>query len=238
MRRSLLAATVMAFAVLLGAPPSDAAVTQVFSRSALPSGTFDWSAFGPTGTGISTPDFRPGGVNTVGVASSSGSMLLRQEGTDFTGNFAPGDNLLTLDDFDRSDNFIVSFTDSALFHVVGIGTQIQPVSGFTGAFTGILDLFSASNVLLGQVTVSGNSTTAEDNSAVFIGAISGSTIDHAIFSVSTGLAGFPIEGDLAINQLNLLIEAVDFIPEPSTVLLFGFGLIGLTALRRPRNRGA
>ncbi len=232
MHRSLLAATFMAVTVLAGLPTAQAGVTQVFSRSALPSSTFDWSLFGPPATGISTPEFQSNGAVTVGVASSSGSMLIRQEGTDFTGNFAPNDNLLTLADDDRSDTFIVSFTNTPLFRIVGMGAQIQPVSGFTGPFTGILDLFSASNALLGEVTVNGNSTTAEDNSAPFLGAISGTPIDYALFWVATGFPGFPREGDLAINDLSLLIQTVDFIPEPATVLLFGTALLGLIGLRR------
>jgi len=204
-----------------------ASVIQVFSRASLPT-TFDWSSFGPAGTVISTPDSRPGGPGTVTVASSVGAMLIHQEGMDWHGNFAVGDSLLALADFDRSDSFIVSFSGAPVF---GIGAQIQPASGFFGSFTGIMDLFSASNVLLGEVTISGTSTNAEDNSAPFLGATSTTPIDRVDFRVAVGFPGFPTEGDLAINQLSLLAA----VPEPTTALVLGTAILGLAATWRRRS---
>jgi len=204
-----------------------ASVIQVFNRSSLPT-TFDWNSFGPAGTVISTPESRPGGPGTVTVASSVGTMLIHQEGVDWHGNFAVGDSLLALADGDRSDSFIVSFSGAPVF---GLGTQIQPASGFFGSFTGIMELFSASNTLLGEVTIAGNSTNAEDNSAPFLGAMSTTPIDHADFLVAVGFPGFPTEGDLAINQLSLLAA----VPEPATALVLGTAILGLAATRRQRS---
>ena len=101
-----------------------------------------------------------------------------------------------------------------------------------------MDLFSSTNVLLGSVSVNGNATTAEDNSAVFLGATSTTPIDHALFWVSTGFPGFSKEGDLAINQLSMLIEIPTPAPEPATAFLLGAGAIGLTVLRRQRRHPA
>jgi hypothetical protein len=232
MRKSFVAAAILALGTVAAAFPANATVSQVSSRAGLSGTTFDWSTFGGAGTAISTPASEPGAAGTVGVASSVGEMLIRQEGTDFTGNFAPGATLLSLADFDRSDTFIVSFTDSGASAVLGVGAQIEPVSGFTGAFIAYLDLYSASNALLGEVSINGTATTAGDNSAPFLGAISDSgPIAYVEFSVYTAYPGFAQEGDLAINDLSLLVANV---PEPAATLLIASGLLGMAGWRRRR----
>ena len=114
----------LALVVGMAASPfatAHASVIQVFSRASLLT-SFDWSTFGPAGTAISTPDSRAGGPGTVTVASSVGAMLIHQEGVDWHGNFAVGDSLLALADFDRSDSFIVSFSGQP---VGSPGTELE-----------------------------------------------------------------------------------------------------------------
>jgi len=211
--------------IALGAS-AQANVVQVFSRAAVGNTTFSFGSFGPAGTVLSTPVFEPGGPGTVGVSSSSGTLYIKQQGTDWNGNFAPGDFLLAQQDDDRSDTFIVSFAGKP---VLGVGTQIQPASGFYGTFTGNMELFGAGAVLLGTVSVTGDSTSAGDNSAPFIGAISNVPIAFIEFDVATGFPNFPVEGDLAINDLTLRV-----VPEPATLAILGPTLLGLAALRRRR----
>jgi len=208
------------------AASAQAAVVQVFSRADVGNTTFSFGSFGPAGTFLSTPAFAAGGPGTVGVSASNGSLYIKQQGTDWNGNFAPGDFLLAQADDDRSDTFIVSFAGKS---VLGVGTQIQPASGFYGTFTGNMELFSAGNALLGTVSVTGDSTSAGDNSAPFIGAISDVPIAFVAFDVAVGFPGFPTEGDLAINDLTLRV-----VPEPASIAILGATLLGLGVLRRRR----
>jgi hypothetical protein len=200
---------------------------QLYSRASLTSQVIDWSSFGSPGTTISTPTSFAAGAETVTIGSSSGTALLRQQGTDFTGNFAPGDALLSLPDGDKSDAFDVQFGGAP---VNGLGAQIDPVSGYTGAFTGVLKLYGSGGVFLGQVSVAGDATDAADGSAVFLGASSSIPIEYAVFFVDEGAPFFPLEGDLAINQLSLQ----EAIPEPPASLVLAPMLLLVAAFRARR----
>jgi hypothetical protein len=118
--------------------------------------------------------------------------------------------------------------------VFGLGAQIEPVSGYEGAFVGMMKLYSAANVLLGEVSVSGDATTAGDGSAVFLGASSTIPIAYVAFFVDEGSPYFPVEGDLAINALSLQ----ETVPEPGSALLLAPALLGLAWLRRKRSVSA
>ncbi len=221
----------IATAAFGAAEPASAAVIQLSSRDQVGPGLFSFSSFGAPGTGISTPDDRTNGGLTVRVSSSVGLMLIRKEGTGFTGNFAVGDTLLSLQDADRSDSFEIRFPVDTVY---AFGTQIQPVSNYIGRFTANLRLFSSTDALLGSVTVSGNSTTAEDNTAPFIGALSSTPISYGLFTVAVGFPGFPVEGDLAINQVSFSKAAP--VPEPATLALTATGLLALALVRRRSSR--
>ena len=187
----------------------------VTSRAALGSQTIDWSSYGNAGAMLSTPDAESFGGVTAQIGSSAGVAEVRQEGADFTGNFSRGNALLGLPDGYKSDVFGIRFTGAAVY---GVGTQIEAASGFMGAFTGYMDLYSAANALLGEISVNGNATGAENGSAAFIGAISSVPIAYIRFLVGEGNPFFPREGDLVINDLSLLESPI---PEPSGLLLLG-----------------
>jgi hypothetical protein len=210
-----------------------ASVVQVTSRSDLSGPTFDFGSFGAPGTFISTPESEPGGPGAVTVASSSGSLYVKQEGTDWNGNFAVGNNLLAQADDDRSDSFVISFAGAPVY---GVGTQIQPASQYYGPFTAEMELFGTGGADLGTVTADGTSTTAQDNSAPFIGATSTMPIAYVEFLVSTGYPGFPTEGDLAINELSFSDTPPVSVPEPGTEFLLGSALLGIAAAKRFRPR--
>lgn len=225
---SCLTGGVVALAALVVAPGTSAAsVIQYSSRVTFDAlGSFipvDWGVFGPAGTVISTPAFSTVGGLSVGVTSSQGALARHDEGTDFFGNFAVGDHPVT-DAGSESDSFIVSFGTP----VRGFGTQIDP-HYITGPFSGVVDAFSADNSLLYVAGFSGVATTAEDNSAPFVGVLSSSAdISYAAFLINQPNPNLPPRsGALAINRLDVLA-----VPEPASLVLMLAGLIGIGALRR------
>jgi hypothetical protein len=225
---SCLTGCVFALAALVVAPGiSAASVIQYSSRATFDAlGPFipvDWGIFGPAGTTISTPAYGTVDGLTIGVASSQGDLARHDEGTDFFGDFAVGDHLLT-DAGSESDSFIVSFGTP----VRGFGTQIDP-HYITGPFTGEIDVFNSANVLLYTAPFSGVATTAQDNSAPFVGVESSSAdISYAYFWINQSNPDLPPRsGALAINRLDVLA-----VPEPASLALMLTGLTAIGVLRR------
>src|SRR5262249_21002777 len=153
---------------------------------------------------------------TVGVSSSQGVLARNDEGNTYLGDFAIGDRLLT-DGGSQSDSFIVSFAAP----VLGFGTQIEP-HYIRGPFTGHIDVFSPTDVLLGSIPISGTATTAEDTSAPFSGIVStsGADIGFASFLVDHPSPLLPA-GAVAINRLDVLLTVV---PEPSSLAVLALGI--------------
>jgi len=212
---------VAAIAVGLSAP-AHAAFVQYGNRATFDAlGPFvgvDWGVFGPDGTVISTPDSRTVGGIKVGVASSQGVLKRYNEGTSFIGNFAVGDHLLG-DDGSESDSFIISFGSP----VRGFGTQVDS-HYISGAYSGKIDIFSATNALLFSAPFNGNNTAAEDNTAPFVGVRSNlANISYAAFlidqSFDKNLPSFA--GSLLVNRLDVLK-----VPEPTPLALMGAALMG------------
>ncbi|HEV2677184.1 MAG TPA: PEP-CTERM sorting domain-containing protein [Aliidongia sp.] len=227
MRFHTLMLAALATAGSICAAPAMAGIIADTSRAQLnANNTVAWSAFGADGSTLSTPVFEPVGSESVHVASSSGQLLINQQGTTWNGNFANGDSVLFQPN--DSDSFIVGFSTP----VSAVGTQIE--SDTFGAFTGYMDFWSTTNVLLGEVSVSGNSSSAGDNSAVFIGGQSSAAdISYVTFLVNVGNPSFPKQGDLGINQLDFTTNGTS-VPEPLSLALFGAGLGGLGLLRHRR----
>jgi|SRR5215467_1998303 len=202
--------------------PAHAAFVQYSDRATFDAlGPFvgvDWGVFGPDGTVISTPDSRSVGGVTVGVASSQGALKRYDEGTSFIGNFAVGDHLLG-DAGSESDSFIISFGSP----VKGFGTQVES-HYILGPYSGKIDLFSATNVLLFSAPFSGNNTLAQDNTAPFVGVRSDlANISYAAFlidqSFNPSLPAFA--GSLLVNRLDVIAA-----PEPSPLAVLATAFLG------------
>jgi len=219
-----------ALAAMLIAPAS-AGIIPYASRTAFDAqGTvtsIDWSVFGPFGTTISTPDFRTVGSVTVGVASSQGELSRHDEGTDFSGDFAPGDHLLT-DAGSESDSFIISFGAP----VRGFGAQVEP-DYLTGDWSGTVTLYDASSTVIGTFAILGTRGTAEDNSAPFFGFISSvADISFATFVVDQSAISLPPAGAVAVNTMDVL----GVVPESSSLSMAAAGLLGLAGMFLLRRR--
>ena len=182
-------------------------MTKVGSRAALAGNvTIEWFQFGKDGAFVSTPLSRRYGDLKVTLGSSSGGLLIKREGTRWTGDFIPGQFLMTQPN--QSDNFIVSFSPP----VTAVGTQIDPGSQsgstppYTGAFTARLCLYGVGGAFLGTVQTAGMANAAEDGSARFIGARStGAPIAYVTLQVSGVTPGFSVEGDLAANRMDVFL---------------------------------
>ncbi len=233
-QRLVVAAAVSAIVVSDVTQPAEAGLIVYSSRAAFdalgPITSIDWGVYGPAGTLISTPDFKTIDGLTFHGASSEGILYRHDEGTDYTGDFAPGDYLLT-ESGSLSDTFIIGFDSTA---VRGFGMQVEPYSA-RGAWTGSIDVYTPGNVLLGTIAIGGNKTGAEDNSAPFYGIVSDSAdIGYALFWVDQADPALPSKaGDIAIDTTDVLV------PEPSSLAIAGtamllclFAFAGRTRRRR------
>lgn len=209
-----------ALLILGSAAAADAAIIQISNASQLgSSATVNWGIFGPVPSTVSTFAQAPVGSQIVHINTAAGELNL--EPGSAVGGFLTTDTLLSQLPGNLSDPVLVGFSTP----VRGLGTHIESL--LPGAFTGFMELFDASDTLLGEVSVSGVTTSANDGSAPFIGAISTSAdIDHVIFSVDNGNPQFPRAGDVAINALDFAV------PEPLTLSVFGAGLLGALVARR------
>lgn len=215
-----------ALLILGSAAAADAGIVQINNASQLGAfDTVDWGIFGTVPSTVSTFAQAPVGSMTVHINTAAGALNL--EPGSAVGGFLTTDTLLSQLPGNLSDPVLVGFSTP----VRGVGTQIESL--LPGAFTGFMDLYGLGNTFLGEVSVSGTTTSANDGSAPFIGAISTSfDIDHVIFSVYNGNPQFPHAGDVAINALDFAV------PEPVTLSIFGVGLAGaFVARRRKRQAG-
>jgi len=185
----------------------------------------NWNQLGASGAAIPNPFSAnsTGGVHIMGsfaVAGGTGQVLV--QGTSFSGNFAAGDFLISTT-ANGNGPLTLAFSQG----ITGGGAQIQ--EDFFGAFTAQLQAFNGST-LLGAFSEPGNSNSAGDNSAIFIGVkdLSGPNITNLVFSVTS--CAIPTCTDFAINRLSLDTRRI---PEPSTILLF-LSAVAVFAILRPR----
>jgi hypothetical protein len=156
----------------------------------------------------------------VTVSSGDGSALKRHTQVFYSwdGNFAPGDELIEVNN--GYTTLILDFSTN----ISGGGAQIQ--TGVYGSFTGHLYAYDAGLNLLGTYSLAGDSNNLANNSAIFMGIYSTENdIRRLVFSAD-GTSGL----GFAINQL----EFYQAVPIPGALWLLGSGLIGLVGMRRFR----
>jgi len=182
--------------------------SQLGSTTSVPAVFSFVTAKGVAGTGTyANPD------NAYGYYGFVGTVIPENNG--WNGNFADGVMVNATEDAGPLKlTFAQGYTQ--------IGAQIQ--AGYWGAFTAqICDVN-------GCFTEKGYSDNSNNNSAIYIGIQSSSPISWVTFSMTSSYLGF--NDDFAIN--NVTLDApTDITPEPSSLLLFGTGLVGVAgALRR------
>lgn len=215
-----------ALGVVCTAAPSQAAVSQVFSRGALAGNDYiDWSSVGVSNTVVSNP-FNTTTNNGLGVTGSmpAGQFERRDQGPSWFGNFANGDRLLWTQ-LSTGPIFL-----EFLNPVWGAGTQIQ--ADFYGNYTGSIEAFDSANNSLGLFSLPGISNGNGDNSAVFLGLKSDSANIKKIALIGDHSQYLD---DFAINQVDLVTTGrASEVPEPGSMALLGTGVVGLIARRRRR----
>jgi len=158
-----------------------------------------------------------GGISTV-VSKALATPFGRQnEGSLWTGNFAPGDRLLWANNFTSTTNNPITLRFGAT-GVFGGGAQIQ--AEFFGDFVARVTAFDAGGNMLATFTEAGHSNRTADNSAIFIGVLSRDPDIQSIV-LSLDSADADTIGDFAINRFDITI------PEPGTLALLAFGVLGL-----------
>ncbi|HZU44981.1 MAG TPA: PEP-CTERM sorting domain-containing protein [Terriglobales bacterium] len=191
----------------------------------------DWSQLGSPGTLVSSPfnATTVGGIGITGSFAGGGNGTVMQEGNNWFGNFAINDFVL----WTNTDPNLPGqgpLTLALSKGVSQIGAQIQ--ADFYGAFTAQIQAFSG-NTLLGTFSESGNSTSDEDNSAIYLGIkdLSGANITSIVISLTDCAQNCT---DFGINQLSLSTGQVGQVPEPGSLMLLGSGLLGLGGFARRR----
>ena len=177
---------------------ASAAPALVTSRAALAGNDFiDWGLFGPTFTTVADPSNinSNNGIITATVSMpSGGDFERRDQSSGWGGNFAGGDHLL----WTNGDNgpMVIAFDKP----VNGAGAQIQ--ADMYGPFTATINVYDASNNLIGSFSLNGNSDGGADNSAIFLGVMDTSpTIKRIEYSVVSSLTP---SDDFAVNQLDII----------------------------------
>ncbi len=185
----------------------------------------DWGQLGPSSiiTVVPSPASIISSLGLDATASTTDptGLLRLDDGTDWQGNFLPGDRLLT----SFTTNY---FPLTVIFAtpVFGAGANIQldphePFTAFIEAFNG--------GTSLGIVTEDGVSNGNQDGSAIFIGFLDpNAEITSVVFGLTT-----PTDSDFAINALRINTNGV---PEPSSFYLLAGALLLFASRQLIRDR--
>ena len=199
---------------------------------ALANDTVDWGQLGPSFTLLTTPETwtststaYSGEIGITGSTIGTQNMERLDQSNGWSGNFTPGDHLVW-----NEGGFQQTGIDIGVLFFSGVfggGAQIQ--ADFFGPFVATLTAFDTVGNVIGVVTMNGNSTSAADGSAIFIGFHNNlANVGFLNFNVVDAFGG----DSLAIDTLTIYSSASS--PEPASLLLLGSGLVGALAYGRRR----
>lgn len=223
-RKPLQLAALAAFA--LAAATARAQILAVPDRASLGANDIlDWASVGGNGTSLNSPlaATSTGGLGvTVTTQSGNANALARlTQSVDWLGDFSPGDEVLY-----SVESGPMTFTLAS--PIAGAGLNVQ--ASYFGPYTAKIEAFAGGSSL-GSFTVNGNSSSASDGSAAFLGFRS-SSANVTSFTVSLTAA---VDGTTDLFAVNAA-SFVTAVPEPSTYAAFAaLGLVGFGIWRKNRN---
>ena len=201
-------------------------ITPYTSRGTFPGNdSLDWGQLGSPPIVIDAPFSATslGGL-AIQVTQPGDAPFERQdEGNGWNGIFAPGEHLLS----NADETNEMSFSQAP---IAGFGTAIQ--ADAFGSYTAMLSAYDGAT-FLGGLIVDGDNTGDGNATAPFAG-ITDSVAEITSITISVNAGGFDNNG-FAINLLSLLSAAVPGpapLPEPTSLLLLGSALLGLSEMRR------
>ncbi len=222
-RKNFLLAVAGAVVAALSTANASQALSLVTSRSDLgENDTLDWSVLGSSLSSVSSPFTvsSTGGNTITGSIPYNNSLQRLDQGSGWNGNFAPGDAVLWTNN--NPGPLQLNFSQA----IRGFGTQIQQDS--FGSFTAVIEAFNSSGTSLGSFTLPGDSTSAGNNSAIFIGVLSdNSDIAKLLLNVQDSQNS---PQDFGINKVSFNTTGGTAIPTPA--LLPGLIGLGLGILRK------
>jgi len=186
--------------------------------------TFDFTTLGGNFTGLGSSFSLTSTNGVTGTFSQNVNGLERRDqGNGWNGNFLPGTPLV----WTGGTNGPVTLLFSQAVSNFSIGVQ----GNNYGNYTGQLEVYNSSNVLLGTVSVNGVSSSAADGSQAVL-SFSGSGIRSVRFGVPVAV---DLAQDFAFSAPTF--AAATGVPEPSSAFILMAGLAAsATWIRRRRHQ--